>query len=268
MGSETGYADVDGAQIYYEIAGEGEPVVLVHGFTLDTRMWDDQFDALSARYKVVRYDVRGYGKSSVPEEGSPYSNAADLRGLLDHLDIEKAHVIGLSMGGSIAINFTLEYPERVTSLVPVDSSLGGYDFSTEFSEWLMSLYGIAQESGVAAANEEFMSGALFESAMGNPAVAVRLRGLIGSYSGWSLTHDDPEVAPTTPAVMRLHEIECHTLVVVGEHDLPDFHGIADEIDGTVPNSRKMVIPGVGHMSNIEDPETFNGEILAFLDTLR
>lgn len=114
MDSETGYVDLDGAQIYYEIAGEGEPTVLVHGFTLDTRMWDDQFETFSTRYKVVRYGVRGYGKSSVPEEGSHYSNAADLRQFLDHLDIEKAHVIGLSMGGSIAINFTLEYPECVT----------------------------------------------------------------------------------------------------------------------------------------------------------
>lgn len=153
-------------------------------------------------------------------------------------------------------------------LVPVDSSLGGYDFSTEFTEWLMSLNGIAKKSGVAAANETFMNGALFEPAMKNPLAADRLRWLIGSYSGWSFTHDDPEVAPATPAVNRLHEICCPTLVVVGEHDLPDFHVIADEIDGRVPDSRKRVIPEVGHMSNMEAPETFNMEILAFLGSLR
>ncbi len=120
---KSGYAEVNGTKLYYEVAGGGEPIVLIHGFTFDTRMWDDQFKEFSKQYRVIRYDVRGFGKSSTPNEGEPYSHHGDLKALLDYLDIKKAHILGLSMGGSIAINFTLEYPDYATSLIPVDSSL-------------------------------------------------------------------------------------------------------------------------------------------------
>ena len=141
---ESGFADVNDASIYYEIAGKGDPLVLVHGFTLDTRMWDDQLSEFSKRYRVIRYDARGFGKSSVPEEGKPYSHAKDLKGLLDRLNVRKASVIGLSMGGSIAINFALEYPDYVSSLIPVDAVLGGFRWSSDFSEWFTSLFNIAE----------------------------------------------------------------------------------------------------------------------------
>jgi pimeloyl-ACP methyl ester carboxylesterase len=266
--AESGYADVNDATIYYEIAGEGDPVVLVHGFTLDTRMWDDQFTEFSKRHRVIRYDVRGFGRSSVPEEGKPYSHARDLKGLLDQLNIGKASVIGLSMGGSIAINFTLEYPEHVSSLVTVDSDLDGFRWTSDFFEWFTSLFSIARESGVRAANEAFMNGALFEPAMRNPLVAGRLRELIGSYSGWRFLNDDPQEGLDPSPNTRLNEINCPTLVVVGEYDIPTFQGVAERINVEVSNSSKVAIPRVGHMSNMEDTDRFNREVLSFLESTR
>nr|ADP09442.1 hydrolase [uncultured marine crenarchaeote E6-3G] len=266
--TESGYADVNDATIYYEIAGEGDPLVLVHGFTLDTRMWDDQFTEFSKRHRVIRYDVRGFGRSSVPEEGKTYSHAKDLKELLDHLSIGKGSVIGLSMGGSIAINLTLEYPDYVSSLVTVDSVLDGFRWSSDFFEWFTSLFSIARQLGVESANEAFMNGALFEPAMRNPSVAGRLRELIGSYSGWRFLNDDPQESLDPSPNTRLREIECPTLVVVGEYDIPTFQGIAERINVEVPNSSKVVIPRVGHMSNMEDPDRFNREVLSFLESTR
>ena len=265
---ESGYAEVNGTKLYYEVAGKGEAIVLINGFTLDTRMWDDQFQEFSKQYRVIRYDYRGFGKSSVPEEGKPYSHGKDLKELLDHLNVSEACVIGLSMGGSIAINFTLEYPDYVSSLITVDSVLDGYRWTSDFREWFFSLFNIGKESGVESAKEAFMNGALFGSAMKNKLVADRLRVLIGSYSGWRFVNDDPQVSLDPSPNDRLHEIDCPTLVVVGEYDIPTFQGIADRIVDEVPDSRKVVIQGVGHMSNMEDPETFNREILSFLESLR
>ena len=107
----TGTAEVNGTQIYYEIRGKGHPLVLVHGGLMDRRMWDDQFEFFARDYKVIRYDVRGHGRSAVPSE--PFSHTHDLYGLLNYLNIESTYLIGLSMGGAIAIDFVLEHPDRL-----------------------------------------------------------------------------------------------------------------------------------------------------------
>ncbi len=111
---ESGYADVNGGKHYYEIAGSGTPLILVHGFSLDRRMWDDQFAVLAESYRVVRYDVRGFGQSvDIPTD--PYSYPADLLGLMDALNIEKAHLVGLSMGGAIVSTLNLPMYHRLAS---------------------------------------------------------------------------------------------------------------------------------------------------------
>jgi pimeloyl-ACP methyl ester carboxylesterase len=265
---DSGYARINGAKLYYEIAGEGEPIVLVHGFTLDNRMWDSQFKEFSEHYKVIRYDVRGFGKSSTPVEGELYSNHEDLKRLLDYFKVKQVHIIGLSIGGGIAINFTLEYPAYVLSLVSVDASLDGFKFSSSFFKWYTSLFRIAKENSVEEAMQAFMNGPLIKGTIQNPSVMDKLRNLTNSYSGWRLLHKDPQTSPVPSPINRINEIKCPTLVIVGEHDISDFHRIADKIHEEAPNSRKAVIPSVGHMCNMEDPEAFNKEILLFLDSLK
>ena len=131
---KTGKAEVNGAQIYYEVAGEGEPLVLVHAGIADSRMWEGQVAAFAERYRVIRYDLRGFGKSEMVE--GPFSHQEDLCALLDALGVERAHLVGCSMGGGAVLDFALEYPERVGNLVLVGSAISGFrpDFGPP-KEW-------------------------------------------------------------------------------------------------------------------------------------
>ena len=126
MHTDQGIADVNGTHLYYELAGSGDPLVLIHGNTLDTRMWDDQFEPLARRYQVIRYDMRGYGKSALPTADS-YAPADDLMALLRHLGFGSAHVLGQSRGGAAAIDFALTYPEATDTLTVVDTVLRGFN---------------------------------------------------------------------------------------------------------------------------------------------
>lgn len=129
METKTGYADIDKGRLYYEVTGRGPAVVLGHAGIADLRMWDTQVEPLSERFTVVRYDVRGFGRSSAPK--GDFHPEQDLRGLLDHLEIARAAMVGVSMSGGIAVDFAVSYPERLWALVPVAAGLEGFDWSTD-----------------------------------------------------------------------------------------------------------------------------------------
>ena len=124
--ANSGSAEVSGGILHYETAGRGDPIVLIHGNAGDRRHWDHPFAVLSAGHKVIRYDVRGFGLSSVPRQNHPYADYEDLRQLLDHLGIRRAHIAGWSMGSGIATDFALAYPERTKSLITVGPWVNGY----------------------------------------------------------------------------------------------------------------------------------------------
>src|SRR5215210_3813779 len=131
--SSKGMAEVNGTKLYYEsanIAGTGHAMVFIHGFTLDTQMWDDQFEYFAQQFQVMRYDVRGFGKSDVPTE-ELYSHVEDLKALLDHLEIRRSYLVGQSMGGGVAIDFALTHPEYLNALVLIDTALAGFEGSAE-----------------------------------------------------------------------------------------------------------------------------------------
>jgi pimeloyl-ACP methyl ester carboxylesterase len=262
----TGFAETNGAKLYYEVAGAGEPVVFVHGFTLDTRMWDDQFEAFAERYQVMRYDVRGFGKSSIPD-GTSYSRSDDMMAILSHLGISHAHVIGLSMGAMISLDFALEYPNAVDSLVLVDGPPSGWKMPLAFRKLLNAPSETAKASGVEAALKVWMDSPLFKPAMSNPEVAPKLAEIVPQYSGWHWLNDNPVRLAVPPAVERLDEVKAPTLIIMGEHDLTDFHMVAETMRHEIPNARKSVMMGVGHMANMEDPERFNDLVLRFLQSL-
>lgn len=263
MQIQTGFAEVNGTRLYYEAAGDGPALALVHGFGLDTRMWDDQFEAFAERYRVVRYDARGFGKSALP--GSErYMHAADLKSLLEHLGIDRAAVVGLSMGGGIAIDFTLTYPEAASALVPVDSTLGGFRWSQAWEASYAPIPARGQAGDIAGAKQAWLAHAFFEPALANPAVAARLREIVSDYSGWHWNHADPGRGAQPPAAGRLGEIRAPTLVVVGERDLPDLHRTAEALHRGIPNAQKDILPGAGHMANMEAPHPFNEVVLSFL----
>ncbi len=261
---KAGVAEVNGTRLYYEVAGEGSPVVLVHGLGLDTRMWDSQFDVLAASYRVIRYDLRGFGKSTLQTD-EKFRHAEDLRALLDYLEAPKTHVIGLSLGGMIALQHGLLYPNAVLSLVLVDSALDGFDWSERWDASLEAIKKRAVEAGASAGNQMWLEHELFAPARERPNCRARLTQIVSESSGWTWVNRSPARGIRPPSGERLSEIHVPTLVIVGERDLPDFQRIADALATGIPTVRKIVMRGVGHMSNMENDDKFNSIVLNFLD---
>lgn len=267
VAAQSAYAEVNGTRLYYELAGSGPPLVLIHGLSLDTRMWDDQFAIFAEHHRVLRYDVRGFGRSAVPTR-EPYSHHDDLKALLDHLRISHAHILGHSMGSGIALDFVLAHPEFADSLISVGTVVHGLAWLPEFRAFFRSLFETAQASGVEAAKQRWLHGPVFERAMQDPDVAPRLARIVGDYSGWRWVNDNPKLPLEPPACDRLEDVHVPTLIVVGEYEIPNVLRMADQLQTRAPDVRRVTIAGAGHMPNMEAPAEFNHAVLDFLQNLK
>lgn len=246
---------------YYREIGAGFPLVLIHGHTLDGRMWDTVAQHLAARYRVIVPDMAGHGQSGLAEQPAPLSH--DLAALLDGLGIERAAVCGLSLGGAVAINFALHFPERCAALVPVDAALFGY----KFAQWNSNrpYVAMAREQGLAPALEAWLRDPIFAPLMASPA-GERLAAQVRAFSGatW-LGSAGPVVPPGPLDAARLADVLAPALVLVGELDLPDFHTIAGLLAAGIPGARLTVVPGAGHVLPAEAPEAFLAALEPFLE---
>ncbi|HET9392846.1 MAG TPA: alpha/beta fold hydrolase [Candidatus Rubrimentiphilum sp.] len=260
------FADVNGTRLHYEVAGEGPPVVFVHGLGLDMRMWDDQFDVFARRYRVMRYDLRGFGKSA-PQTEERFLHAEDLRALMDHLEAPKANVIGLSLGGMIALQFALLFSDALWKLVLVDAALDGFEWSGEWEAAYAAIRERAAQQGASAANQMWMEHDLFAPARERPECRSKLAQMVTECSGWTWVNKSTARGIRPPSAERLGEILAPTLVLVGERDLPDFQRIANKLTAEIPAARKVEMKGVGHMSNMENAELFNTIVNGFLSEL-
>jgi 3-oxoadipate enol-lactonase len=252
-----GELPVAGADLYYDIEGNGPAVLLVHGFTLDARMWDDQVVALRDIATVVRCDLRGYGRSTEPAAGVPYTNSADLLALLDHLGIDTALLVGSSMGGRIVLETALVAPHRVRGLVLLDSVIGGVQWDPASMDGLAAAEKAATTEGVSAAVAVWLAHPFFAPARRDPELATRLASLVSLYSGFHWTHRDPEVLPDSLSHTVLEQVTAPTTVVVGALDVPCFLTMADVLEGRIRGARRVDIPDSGHMVNLEAPDTVN-----------
>jgi len=266
MTAQSGMAAVANGQLYYEVTGAGDPLVCVHGFGLDRRAWDDQVAVLAQDWQVVRYDARGFGQSTVPTS-ERYSHADDLKCLLDHLGIARACIVGLSMGGGIAVSFALAYPDMVRGLILIDPALISFQWSDDWRSLWQAIEAEGAQHGVVAANERWFQHPLFAPARDNPAAAARLKQMITAYSGWHWINRDRQRRSDPPDIQRLAAIAVPTLIINGARDLPDFHAIARVLQERVPNAQTVVLPGVGHLANMEAPAVVNELIQTFLKTL-
>lgn len=264
MTVESGYAEINGARIYYEVAGDGPPLVFLHCFTLDRRMWDEQFALFAAGHRVVRYDLRGFGSSDLPTS-APFSNHDDLRLLLDHLGIERAHLCGLSSGGGLAIDVALEYPERVLSLVLIASALGGSRGGLgSMTATMVAMQAAAGRGDLDEAKRIWVGSPLFAPASRDPELARRLSEIVDDWSGWQLTHQPNHLDPDPPAAQRIGRLVAPALVLIGELDNEVVQSTAAEIETNAPNARRVVVRDAGHLANLEAPEVVNDLIAAFL----
>ena len=275
---QTGFAAVNGTTLYYEVAGAGHPFVLVHGHLLDRRSWDDQFAVFAQRYRVIRYDQRGFGDSGQVTKGEAFSDRQDLYALMKFLGIESAFIMGVSGGGALAIDFTLEHPEMVDALIPVTAGLSGFRPSEEMMKkhpdvvrMYMSLNEAFEKQDIAQAVE--VSLALWTDGPGRlpgqaaPDVRERVREMTAR--NWN--RPDGEARATTPpvpleppAIERLSEIGVPTLVILGEWDGP---GPLDQLAAEIPGVKKVVMAETAHHPFMEKPAEFNQIVLDFLVSL-
>ncbi len=270
MKRKSGYAEVNETRLYYEIAGEGDTVILIHGFSLDVRQWNDQFEFLANQYRVLRYDLRGFGKSMTPT-GIPYTHTDDLKALLDYLNIQQAHVLGHSFGGRVAISFAILYPEMTLSLIGADPALEGYDPNNHSSKMLFEelnkIWSAGKDAGVEAARELWLQFSPFDASMKIPTVARRIKKMIEDYSGWHWVNDDTYQPISPPAAEQLDKIHSPTLILVGSLNPKLILDACNFMSEKIANAKKVQIPGVSHMLNMEDPNQFNIEVLRFLQSL-
>jgi len=257
------HAEVNGTRLAYAVSGKGAPVVLIHGFSLDMRMWDPQIPTLEDRYRVVRYDLRGFGRSALPDS-SPYVASEDLAALLDFLQIERAALAGLSLGGTVAIHFALDFPNRVSSLILIDAVVSGWQWSEEGTALQTAVWQAGKEQGADAARRLWLEHPMFTPVRANPITASDFDRMVEAYSGFHWTTDDSQVWPDPPALERLGEIGAPTLVAVGELDTPDLQGTAEALANGIPGAQKTVVRGAGHMSNMEKPDQVTELIIGHL----
>ena len=267
----------NGIVTFYEDVGEGPVVVLIHGYAADLRLWDAQVAPLvKAGFRVGRYDVRGHGRSMIAPDGYTYEQySADLADLLLRLNVERtlaeslavhsAHIVGLSMGGGIALQFALDFPERVLSLTLVDSALPGFTYSGEAMAPIEALVQAVRSEGPAAALERiWLSHAFFDGVRRDTATMATIREIILDYQAPDMRDGarPPEYRPDIAG--RLGEVTAAALVVVGENDIPDFRQIADILAANLPNARQYIVPDCWHLPPVEHPEIFNEILLSFL----
>ncbi len=241
--------------IYYESKGVGEAVVLIHGFSLDHRMWQPQIDFLSHKHQVVAYDMRGFGKSSLPT--NTYSYHGDLLALLDSLQLTKVTIIGLSLGGEVAIDFAISYPQYVSKLVLASSSLGGYASTIDWNVH-------AKEVGIEQAKKNWLNHSVFAPTIKNEIAKETLGQIVNDYSGWHWLNHDPREKLQPSALTRLNEIKAPTEIIVSANDLSYYHDIAKILSKGITNSHLTIIPNSGHMVNLENPNEFNKVLQAVL----
>ncbi len=263
---ETGFLGDEGARLYYEVAGEGHPLLLIHAGIADSRMWDEQFSVFAQHYRVIRYDMRGYGKTEVP--AGPVSNHGDVANLLSHLYVEKAHILGISFGGLVALDFTLAYPEMVAALILVTPSVSGRQLSEREQQFIEEENASLEKEDLAGATEvnlrTWVDGPTRTPQQVAPAVRERVRQMQMHAFSVPVPEEAEELLLSPPAYARLAEVHAPTLLLVGDADLPDRLTLTDELTSAIAGAQQVVIPGVAHMVSMEKPEEFNHIVLNFL----
>lgn len=246
--------------LYYEVSGSGDPVVLIHAFSVDRRMWAPQITALERRFRVIRYDLRGHGNSAAPSE--PYAPHDDLRSVLDTLGIGRVTLVGLSAGATLAIDFALAYPDRVRKLVLASPGLNGHVPSPPLT-WTQPVFQAAGRGDTEDAAKLWAATPIM-AVHSDPAAAATVKALVMSNLRLWTFRTNPARPLTPPAIARLAEIKSPTLVVLGDKDLPHIKEIADLLARGVGGARLVTIPGAGHIVNLDAADAFNKAVLAFL----
>ena len=257
---------IHGARIHYERKGAGMPVILLHAGVADARMWRAQIDAFSRQFDAIAPDMRGFGGSALPPQR--WSRVEDLLGLVDMLRLKPAHLVGCSMGGSLAIDFAIEHGERISKLVLVAPGVSGLKPDDEDSRAWAEVEAAEKTGDHDAINRA--EARLWLDGPTRPEGYVKdpVRRFMLEMNGSNFDSDwdsAPQEGIEPPAAERLHEITAPTLVIVGDHDVPMIYKGVDLLMAKVPHARKVVIKDAAHLPNLEHPDEFNRIVLDFLN---
>jgi len=261
----SGFAPVAGGQLYYEVAGQGDALVLIHAGIADSAMWDAHLPTLARSHRVIRFDLRGFGQS--PACAGPYSPRADLRALLDHLGVRRATLVGVSLGGALALDFALEYPALVDRLVLVGARPSGTAPSPELLRRWDEINDAEEAGDIARAVELelrlWVDGPRRSPQAVDPEVRERVR--VMNTRNFALAVPDAAPQPLQPpALGRLSEVNALTLIVAGADDVADVVAAADLLEQGIPGARKVILLNAAHMLPMEHPALFNTVLLDFL----
>ena len=262
--------DVDGGRLYYEVAGDGYPLLLIHADVADCRMWDEQFSSLSREYRVIRFDKRGFGKT-VSRDGT-FSPRQDIADLLRHLGIRQTAAVGLSNGGQLAIDFTLDHPDMVSALIAVTAGVSGYEGTlTESEQRLYTQFAGLQECGDTAGLLElgvrvWADGPEQPAGRADASVRERVRAMLTEI--FASHHERLEPLPLDPpAIGRLDEIRVPTLAIAGGLDISRVTASMRILAEGVPGAEYILFPDVAHMVNMERPAEFDAVVKQHLERL-
>lgn len=273
---QMNFAPVKNGRLYFEDVGAGYPLLLIHAGVADSSMWDEQVEAFSRKYRVVRFDCRGSGLSHT--ESVEFSNRQDVLDLMQHLGIEKAVLLGLSRGGQIALDFALEHPERVSALVLAAAGVSGFEHQPDGSarsqiesEMFNQMDMLWEKGDLDALNE--LEVRLWVNGPGQPAGrapdSVRQRVRKMNRATYQRQDGSPTPIPLEPAAAkRLAEVSMPVLILVGDLDTTATLAMADFLVQHIPASRKLIFAGAAHMLNMEIPDRFNQAVLDFLAECR
>lgn len=266
------YVQIGDGKLYYEVEGEGETLLLNHAGFIDSGMWDDQWDVLAEHYNLIRYDMRGYGKSDPLK--APADRRDDLRQLLDHLNIQRAALLGCSMGGEIALDFALEYPERVSALITVSAVPSGFEMKGEPPRYMMDMIEAFKKDELDRVADlqiriwvdgEHREPNQVDAKMRQHAAAMNK--IPVQRRTWAM--DMEPVNPLNPpAVSRLKDIHVPTLLIAGALDNSEIIRAAGVMEKEIKGAKKVVIEDAAHVPNMDQPEEFNRIVLDFLGDIK
>jgi len=264
---QTGFVEIHGGRLYYEMAGDGPVLVFAHAGIADRRMWDDQFFVFAQHFRVIRFDFWGYGKSTIDDP--TFFLHEDLCHLLKFLGIKQAHLIGCSLGGRVILDLALAHPEMVDSLVVVGSGLGGYRFEGEaFMRYVEQIIAAREreddEQEIELKLRFWVDGQGRTPDQVDPQVRERARQMLLGRPG--IKGEGRHLEPY--ALGRLNEISVPTLVIIGDRDEANVTTIAELLVSGIHGAQKAVLSNTAHLPNMEKPEEFNQILLKFLGTPR
>jgi pimeloyl-ACP methyl ester carboxylesterase len=264
-----GFAEVNGATLHYEVYGEGSPLILLHAGIADARMWHKQTAAFAKHHTVITYDLRGFGQSNNPD--GDFAHYKDLHMLMQVLEVNRAALCGVSMGGTVALDFALEYPQQVTALVTVCSTPGGWfyegdeDYKKRWQQ-MRDEFDKLVESGKLAEASELEVRWWIDGPRAIWDVDPAVRSLVWEMNLNAIQQNNDNAVHRRPpsAVGRLDQINVPALLVAGQLDVPSVHAALEVMAAGIHGAKQTIIPTSTHLPNMERPDEFNRLVLDFL----